>query len=270
MESSNSFSQFPLTPYQVYDRVVRDNVLSAIVQAIGTAIVYWLAGVWRLIAILVFAVLSLITLWEVPQVVFLTGAGAVAFVMGIRDRSLPRESGWMWAANVVRIASAAFSIYLLSIIYASVAVVAASLSRLERCMLRSDLGRNLVNGPSHHRHLLPSVWSGVLPGRRFVRTVWRPGPDWCPLPGRTAVVTRRSPTPGRIVTVLSKPEHLPWRGPAYSAASPRLLLLGKAHYGVQPTDDSPEFTQELIRRVRDSDAREPFVTKPPRWWRKRP
>ena len=53
-------------------------------QVIGTAIVYWIAGLWRLVAIAAFSVFVLITLWEVLQVLFVTGAGGVALVMGMR------------------------------------------------------------------------------------------------------------------------------------------------------------------------------------------
>jgi hypothetical protein len=63
------------------------------------------------------------------------------------------------------------------------------------------------------------------------------------------------------VTISRSPEHLPWYGPAYHDARQRLLLLGKAHYGVQPSEDSPEFTLELVRKVRDGHVREPFFTK---------
>jgi hypothetical protein len=40
----------------------------------------------------------------------------------------------------------------------------------------------------------------------------------------------------------------------------RLLLLGKAHYGLRPDEDGPDFTRQLIGRVRDG-FREPFFTK---------
>jgi hypothetical protein len=60
---------------------------------------------------------------------------------------------------------------------------------------------------------------------------------------------------------LQKPEHLPWCGPNYTTATTRLLLLGKSHYDVKPSDDSPEFTRQLIRCIRDGEAKEPFFTK---------
>lgn len=65
----------------------------------------------------------------------------------------------------------------------------------------------------------------------------------------------------QIMTKSPSPEHLPWCGSAYRTMRLRLLLLGKAHYGVQPSDDSPEFTRELIQKVRDGHVREPFFTK---------
>lgn len=56
----------------------------------------------------------------------------------------------------------------------------------------------------------------------------------------------------------TKPEHNPWAGSRYRSESRRLLLLGKAHYHVDPNEDSSELTTDVIKRERDGITHERF------------
>lgn len=60
---------------------------------------------------------------------------------------------------------------------------------------------------------------------------------------------------------MDRPEHQPWKGPRYDSATVRLLLLGKAHYGVNGDEDTELLTEQLVRRVREGVTHEPFFTK---------
>src|SRR5689334_22855548 len=59
----------------------------------------------------------------------------------------------------------------------------------------------------------------------------------------------------------SRPEHEPWIGQSYRTSPIRLLLLGKAHYGVLESEDSSQFTHQLLSRIRSGAVQEPFFTK---------
>ena len=117
MTSSDSFVTAASSPYQIYDKVAQDAVRDAIVQAVGTAVVYWVAGFWRPLAIAAFVVFGIVTLLEAIQVIGLTGAGLFVLVAGKREESLPADSKWLWAANVVRVGSLALSCYLLTLLF---------------------------------------------------------------------------------------------------------------------------------------------------------
>jgi hypothetical protein len=58
-----------------------------------------------------------------------------------------------------------------------------------------------------------------------------------------------------------RPEHAAWTGRQYRSQPLRLFLLGKAHYGVSPDEDSTDFTKELLGRVRAGTTHEPFFTR---------
>ena len=103
-----------LSPYAVYSVVVSEAVRNAFFAAAMTAFFYWFAGVWRFGSIVAFAGAALVVALDAVSVAVTTVAGVgMVFARGRREP----ESGWMWAANAVRIASLAFSLYLLRILF---------------------------------------------------------------------------------------------------------------------------------------------------------
>jgi hypothetical protein len=103
-----------LSPYAVYSVVVSEAIRNALFAAASTAFFYWFAGVWRFGSVLAFSGAALVVALDGVSVTMTTVAGvAMVFTRGQREP----ESGWMWAANVVRIASLAFALYLLSVLY---------------------------------------------------------------------------------------------------------------------------------------------------------
>jgi hypothetical protein len=100
MTTSTTASQ--LSPYRGWVVVSIEELRNAVFGAVGIAFFYWLAGVWRFGTVLAFGGAALVVALDAATVTMTTVAGvAMVFMRGQREP----ESGWMWAANAVRIAS---------------------------------------------------------------------------------------------------------------------------------------------------------------------
>ena len=106
-------SELALSGYEVYSRVANNATKTFILELAGTAVAYWLAGTWRVGAILLFGVFVVFTLIEGFQI-------AVLILPGDTTRGSPEDKEfamWWRRAKYVRVASELIAVGLLWFLY---------------------------------------------------------------------------------------------------------------------------------------------------------
>lgn len=99
--------------YSVYSKVADDFSRTLIASVVGTAFLWWFAGVWRLGAILGFGVIALIVLLDLLQVAAVSAGTAALGIGALTGRVKLRDEKWMLAANLVRVVGAGIGVALL-------------------------------------------------------------------------------------------------------------------------------------------------------------
>lgn len=88
-----------------------------IAELIGTAITYWLAGLWRLGAVIIFSGFVLLTLLDGLQVVGLVVAGVVVNAKTPPEEDAEANEKWMRRGTYIRLASFLITLGLLWFLY---------------------------------------------------------------------------------------------------------------------------------------------------------
>lgn len=110
-------STISMPPYQVYSQVAGQTSRNVVYQLVGTAFVYWLAGVWRTGAQVAFFIFVLSTVLDAFWALFGTGAGVIGDILARKAGEGIKDQRWLWAANAVRLVDVAIACGLLFVLY---------------------------------------------------------------------------------------------------------------------------------------------------------
>lgn len=106
-----------MPPYAVYSKVAEQSTKSFFMELAGTAFTYWLAGIWRLGAQLIFWAFLLFTALEALHTLGTVGAGVATARTARREGVAVEGVKWLYAASAVKVVSLAVSCVLLFVLY---------------------------------------------------------------------------------------------------------------------------------------------------------